>query len=162
MTTPFPTGAVPDRGPRRTVRSFDNYLDAQAAVDYLSDNGFPVESTSIIGHDVKIVEDVSGRLTVGRAAALGAASGAWFGLLIGLLFGFFSPGTAFFGVLLVAVGLGALWGALFGAIGHWATRGRRDFSSTRRIEASRYDVVVDEAQANRAEQALAGMVSPVR
>jgi hypothetical protein len=159
MTTPFPTGAAPDRGPRRTIRSFANYLDAQAAVDYLSDNGFPVESTSIIGHDVRIVEDVSGRMTVGRAAALGAASGAWFGLLLGLLFGLFSPGIAFLGVLLLGAGLGALWGALFGAVGQWATRGRRDFSSTRRIEAGQYDVVVDEAQAARAEQALAGMIS---
>ena len=63
---------------------------AQRAVDYLSDNQFPVERTAIVGTDLRLVENVLGRLTTGRAALAGAASGAWFGLLFGLLIGIFS------------------------------------------------------------------------
>lgn len=38
---------------------------------------------------------------------------------------------------------GALWGAVFGFAAHWATKGRRDFSSVRGLEAERYAVQVE-------------------
>ncbi len=113
--------------PREVIASYTEYADAQAAVDTLSDKEFPVASTQIVGHDVRTVETVTGRVTNGSAAVRGAAGGAWFGLMLGLLFGIFTPGVAWLGVLLVAVGIGALWGALFGFVGHYATRGKRDF-----------------------------------
>ena len=68
---------------------FDAYADAQKAVDYLSDEEFPVENCLIVGTDLKQVERVTGRLTTPRRLA-GAASGAWLGLLIGLLLGIFA------------------------------------------------------------------------
>src|SRR4051794_27509342 len=47
---------------------YDDYAGAQKAVDYLSDNGFPVENCLIVGTDLKQMERVTGRLTTGRVA----------------------------------------------------------------------------------------------
>jgi hypothetical protein len=63
-----------------TVASYPSYGEAQAAVDRLSDERFPVENLDIVGSGLRLVERVTGRLTNARAAAAGAASGAWFGL----------------------------------------------------------------------------------
>src|SRR3954462_8613370 len=76
------------------VGSYDSYERAQAAVDFLSDQKFPVENVTIIGSDLRQVEQVTGRLTMGRAVAAGAAGGAWWGLFVGLLLGLFSTGGA--------------------------------------------------------------------
>jgi hypothetical protein len=148
------TGGPLDPAWKRTVASFTSYLDAQAAVDYLSDKEFPVERVSIVGFDVRTVEDVSGRLTKGTAAVRGLAGGAWFGLLAGLLFGLFVPGVSWLGILLVSLALGALWGALFGFLGHLATGGRRDFTSVQSLQAGRYEVQVEASSAQQAEQLL--------
>ncbi|MDW4906513.1 general stress protein [Streptomyces sp. ADMS] len=93
----------------------------QAAVDRLSDEGFPVEYLDIIGSDLRLVEHVTGRLTKGRAATAGVAGGAWFGLLIGLLVALFTTGPVRLGLILGGVALGALWGAVLGWAGHAAT-----------------------------------------
>src|SRR3954447_3098617 len=81
------------------VASFASYDEAQAVVDRLSDEGFPVESLDIVGSDLRLVERVTGRLTKGRAAGAGAASGAWFGLMIGIVVGLFTSGPAWFGLI---------------------------------------------------------------
>lgn len=133
-----------------TVAGYDAYEDAQAAVDRLSDEKFPVEHIEIVGSGLRLVERVTGRLTKGRAAAAGAASGAWFGLFIGLLVGLFTTGPTWLGLILGGILIGAVWGAVFGFVGHAATGGRRDFSSTRSLVASRYDVIV---RGGRAEEA---------
>lgn len=148
--TPAAAGTT---GARVPVASYAEYPAAQKAVDYLSDNQFPVERTSIVGTDLRLVENVLGRLTTARAAAAGAASGAWFGLLLGLLFGFFSN-SGWLGVLLVTVLIGALWGAVFGAIAHAATGGRRDFSSRSSLQAGQYAVMVDADYSEQARQLL--------
>ena len=153
------TTPPPASGAARAIRTYTNYLDAQAAVDYLSDNGFPVQHVDIVGRDIRLVESVQGRLTIGKAAAMGAAAGAWFGLLIGLLLGLFSPGIAWVVTILGAVAFAAVWGAILGAVSHWATRGRRDFVSTQRLEADHYDVLVDSAHANEAERVLGDQAS---
>ena len=44
--------------PRRTVASYDDYAEAERAVDYLSDHGFPVERVAIVGHGLRYVEQV--------------------------------------------------------------------------------------------------------
>ncbi len=74
----------------QVVGTYDTYVEAQRAVDFLSDKQFPVENVSIVGSDLKMVENVSGRLTRGRAALAGAASGAWFGLFVGVLLSLFA------------------------------------------------------------------------
>lgn len=136
------------------VARYDTYEQAQAAVDHLSDQHFPVENVDIIGSDLRLVERVTGRLTRGRAAAAGAASGAWFGLFIGLLVGLFTRGHLWLGLILGGILIGALWGAVFGFVGHAATRGRRDFSSMRTLVAQNYDVVAGGGHADRARTLL--------
>jgi hypothetical protein len=125
-------------------------------VDYLSDNQFPVEKVAIVGTDLRLVENVLGRLTVGRAAVAGVLSGAWLGLFVGLLLSIFSN-SGWLGVLLAAVLIGAVWGAIFGAVAHALTGGRRDFTSTRRLEAAQYSVTVAAEQADAARQLLTRM-----
>lgn len=171
MTTPEgaipagPTGAptaAPAQNPyadaaagRATVAvtTYPDYASAQRAVDYLSDNKFPVDRVAIVGTDLRLVENVLGRMTTGRAALAGAASGAWFGLLIGLLFGIFSDG-GWLAILLTCVLIGAVWGAIFGAIAHAMTGGRRDFTSRSTLTASQYAVTVDAESADQARQLL--------
>jgi hypothetical protein len=131
---------------------FQDYGSAQALVDRLSDAGFEVRRLRIVGNDLRSVEQVTGRLTVGRAALLGAGSGAWFGLLIGLIFGLFSPGGIWLSVMLAGLLIGAGWGAIFGAVAHWATRGRRDFTSVKVFEAASYTVMVESAHKAEAER----------
>jgi hypothetical protein len=138
------------------VGSYDSYEQAQAAVDFLSDEKFPVENVTIIGTDLRMIEKVTGRLTWGRAIAAGAAGGAWWGLFVGLLLGIFSStGTAWIASILIGLAIGLGFGAVFGAFGYGATRGRRDFTSTSQILASRYDVMCNPAQAEDARAILA-------
>jgi hypothetical protein len=145
---------VPGPGrPTVTVATFSDYESAQRAVDYLSDNKFPVERTTIVGTDLRLVEKVLGRMTTGRAALAGAASGAWFGLLIGLLLSIFTVST-WWALLLTGLVIGALWGAAFGAIAHAMTGGRRDFASRSALEAGQYAVLVDADYAEQARQLL--------
>ena len=137
-----------------TVASCPTYAEAQATVDRLSDDGFPVEHLDIVGSDLKLVERVTGRLTNGKAAQAGAASGAWFGLMIGLLLGIFSDGGSWIGLIIAGLVIGAIWGALFGYFGHSALRGQRDFASTQALVATRYDVVARDGQADAARTAI--------
>ena len=139
---------------RQTVASYATYAEAQQAVDSLSDRGFLVEAVEIIGHDVRLVERVTGRLTNARAAAAGAGSGAWFGLFIGLLVGLFTTGPEWLGLVLGGLLIGAFWGALFGFFAHWVTRGQRDFTSVSNLVAGRYELTVPNEQAQRARELL--------
>jgi hypothetical protein len=134
------------------LREYDTYEDAQRLVDQLSDAGFPVQHVRIVGHDFHSVEQVTGRLTKGRAALLGAGSGAWFGLLIGLLLSLFAVGPGVLAALLGSVLIGGLWGAAFGFAAHWATGGRRDFTSVTAMVAERYTVQVDPAYLDEASK----------
>jgi hypothetical protein len=132
------------------IASFPSYAEAQRLVDTMSDQGFPVEHVRIVGENLRTVEYVTGRLNLAKAALAGAASGAWFGLLLGLLIGLFTVGESWAWILLVSLVLGLFWGAAFGLIGHWATRGKRDFSSVQTMEAGRYDVYVNAAHETEA------------
>lgn len=143
---------------KEVVASYGTYAEAQRAVDALSDAGFPVESVDIVGHDVRLVERVTGRLTNARAAGAGAASGAWFGLFIGLLVGLFTTGPEWIGLMLGGLLIGAIWGAVFGFVAHWLTRGQRDFSSVSSLVAARYDVAVARTEAARARELLGSLL----
>src|SRR3954469_7468576 len=128
------------------VGSYDGYEQAQAAVDYLSDEKFAVENVTIIGSDLRQIEKVTGRLTTGRAIGAGAAGGAWWGLFVGLLLGIFaSNGSGWVVSVLSGLLIGLAFGAAFGGAGYGATGGRRDFPSTSQITASRYDVMCNPA-----------------
>lgn len=140
---------------RTPVASYPTYLQAQRAVDFLSDNEFPVQKASIIGTDLRMVENVLGRLTRGRAALAGALSGAWFGLLVGVLLSLFAKdGSSSVAIVLNGLLLGVLFGGVFGFVGHAATRGQRDFTSRSAIVASTYEVQVDADVADDAKNLL--------
>ena len=150
-----PTFAERSRGQRgEVVARYDTYVEAERAVDQLSDSGFPVDEAEIVGRDLRLVEQITGRMTVGRATAAGAGTGAWFGLLVGFLLGLFAVGPAWVGLIIAGLAIGAVWGALFGLVAQWAQRGRRDFSSQSGLVAARYDVTVSPAHAERARQLL--------
>jgi hypothetical protein len=147
-------------GQRRTIASFTNYRDAERAVDHLSDNKFPVDRTAIIGNDVRMVEQVVGRLNWGRALLNGAVSGAIPGLMFGWIFGLFdliNPLVAAFTLALYGLVFGAVIGAVIGAIFYGLQRGRRDFSSVTAMVPSRYDLVVDDEVAGEAQRLLANL-----
>jgi hypothetical protein len=142
----------------QVIGSYDTYVEAQRAVDFLSDQQFPVQHLSIVGSDLKMVENVLGRLTRGRAALAGAASGAWFGLFVGVLLSLFSDSsTSSLGLVLAATAYGAIFGAIFGFVGHALSRGQRDFTSRSKIVASSYEVRCTWAEADKAREVLARM-----
>ena len=142
----------------QVVGTYDTYVEAQRAVDFLADEQFPVQHVSIVGSDLKMVENVLGRLTRGRAAMAGAASGAWFGLFVGVLLSLFaSKNTNGFGLVIAALLYGAVFGAIFGFVGHALSGGKRDFTSRSKIVASSYDVHCTWAEADKAREVLARM-----
>ena len=142
---------------RRVIASYDDYAQAEAAVDYLADRGFPVEKVAIVGRDVRVVEQVIGRMTYLRAALNGAAAGALPGALIGWLFGLFDwidPLRS--GLLLALYGLlfGALVGGLLHVVLYAMQRGRRDFAAVAGMLPTSYDIVVDVDVADQAAREL--------
>jgi hypothetical protein len=140
---------------KTTVATYGTYREAERAVDFLSDQGFPVERAAIVGSGLKTVEQIAGRLTTGRAALLGAGQGAFVGLLFGLLFGLFFEGPEFFGVVLYGLVAGIVFGSIFGAIGQAMQGGRRDFASIQTMQAERYELQVDHEVSAKAKQVLA-------
>lgn len=135
---------------------YDDYADAQRAVDYLSDQGFPVENCMIVGTDLKQVERVTGRLTTGRVALGGALSGLWLGLFVGLIFSLFGTGRIWPIVLSTAL-FGILFGVVWALIGYAATRGRRDFTSIQQVVATKYEVLVEHKYAAEGRTQLANL-----
>jgi len=136
---------------------YDKYTDAQKAVDFLSDNEFPVQNCLIVGTELRQVERVTGRLTWGRVLLAGAASGAWLGLLIGVLLSIFTNSQSFFATVLVGLSFGVVFGIISGALGYAATRGQRDFSSVQKVVATKYEVLVEHKHLAAGQQLLATM-----
>lgn len=144
--------------PLRTIASYSSYADAERAVDWLSDQGFAVRQGAIVGTGLRSVEQVTGRMTSGRAALIGAGQGALIAALFALLFGIFFTSPDFGGLLLYALLVGGLFGALFGALAHYAASGgRRDFVSATDIRADRYEVQVKDDAAEEAQQLIHAM-----
>lgn len=138
----------------QSLAVYDDYAAAQKAVDFLSDEKFPVEQCMIVGTDLKRVERVTGRLTWARVAAAGAITGLWFGVFVGLVFALWVEGELL-GVLLSTAFFGALFGVVWSLAGYAATRGKRDFSSVTAVIATRYEVLVEHKHREAARTILA-------
>src|ERR1700761_8335094 len=143
----------------RVIASFDNYADAERAVDDLADQQFEVERVTIVGRDLELVEQVTGRLNYGWAALRGAAAGALTGALIGWIFGLCNwlyPLIA--GLVLACYGVifGAAVGALTGLAMYAFQAGRRGFTAVRSLQPRHFDLVADVDHADRAMQLLSG------
>jgi hypothetical protein len=152
---PFGRRPAAPKLPRgEVVGTYDTYKEAQRVVDRLAKGEFQVSKVSIVGNDLKTVERVTGRLTYGRAALAGAASGAWFGVFFGLLILLIYPVTSL--SLFGAVGLiGAGIGMLFSLIAYAVNRRTHDFTSMTQVLASNYQVIVDPELAEAAREVLA-------
>ena len=134
---------------------FEQYVDAQKAVDTLSDNQFPVENCLIVGTDLKQMERVTARLTWGRVALGGLLSGVWLGLFVGLILSLFSRPSNPLTLLLYTTVYGALFGLIWSLVGYGFTRGARDFSSVSQVVATRYEVFCEHKFAQQGRQILA-------
>jgi hypothetical protein len=138
----------------QSLAVYEDYAQAQKAVDFLSDQKFPVEQCMIVGTDLKRIERITGRLTTGRVAAGGLLSGIWLGLFVGLIFALFTDEDVL-GVILSTILIGALFGVIWALIGYAMTRGQRDFSSVTQVVATRYEVLVEHKVAAQARELLA-------
>ncbi|WP_027459350.1 general stress protein [Deinococcus murrayi] len=149
---------IPDQRTRVNVATYPTYGEAQRAVDYLSDQQFPVERIAIVGEGLKMVEQVTGRLNWGRAAALGFAQGLMIGLFVGLLFGLLglTAGNLLF-ALSYGVVLGGITGLIWGLIGYALSGGRRDFTSVGGMKADCYVVLADPEVAEQARTLLTSL-----
>ena len=145
-----------DRVARRMVATTDRYEEAEAIVDRLADDGFPVEHVVIVGRDLQYVEQVTGHLNAWKAALGGAGSGALLGLVLGLLFGiwFAHDGTSLLAIVVYWGLFGAVIGAVVALVGYAASGGRRNFVSIPAVRAERFDVLVDDPYADDAARRL--------
>lgn len=134
--------------------TYESYPEAQSVVDRLAKADFDVRRLAIVGNDLKTVERVTGKLSYGRTALGGAATGAWFGLFLGLLLFIFAPEPTL-QVVISAVFIGAGFGVLFSLASHSFNRRRRDFTSTHQVLASNYQILIDPALTAKAQQVLA-------
>ena len=154
---------TPPRGD--TIARYPTYLEAQRAVDHLSDNGFPVQFVTIVGTGLRMVERVTGRLTYSIVAVRSLLSGAYFGALVGLFLNLFTEASGT--VILAGALFGAGFSVIFGLIAYSLTGGRRDFSSVSQVVATEYEILCMPEQAGQARQLLgeltegrSGLVGP--
>jgi len=134
------------------IGSYPTYAEAQKAVDYLSDQQFPVQQVTIVGVDLMQVERVTGRLNWPKVLGGGVITGAWLGIFVGLVLGFFGNPLQ---SLLTGMVAGIVFGLITSAIPYAMAKGTRDFSSTMQLVAGRYDVLCDPQNAEKARDMLA-------
>ena len=163
MTSPIgfrTVGSVPNLPTPPTgfaVAAYPTYASAQAAVEQLIKHDFSIQDVTIVGSDLQLVERVTGRLTAGKLAAAGAASGRLDGSVrrpvdVRVL------ARAERGrccLILAAVAIGAAFGAVMGYLGYSVAKGRRDFTSASQVVARRYDVLCEPRTAEQARDILA-------
>jgi hypothetical protein len=143
--------------PSYVVACFDDYADAEHAVDLLADRRFPVRHLAVVGVGLQSYEQVTGPRRYRQAATGGVASGAAVGFLVGWLLGLFTrvePLVSAVGLGLWGLAIGAVAGASMGLVRHATTGGRRDFSSTSTLRAERYDLVAEADFAVQARRLL--------
>lgn len=138
------------------IGRYTTYADAQKAVDYLADQQFEVAKISIIGSELKSVEQVTGRLSYPKVALQGALNGVVFGAFFGLLMSLLGGMDLAQALLLPIIMGGAFW-MLLATITYAMQRGKRDFTSTNRIVAGSYEVIAAPEVAGEARNVLGGL-----
>lgn len=153
---PSPRVGIAEIPRGEVIARYGSYVEAQKAVDYLSDQQFEVSKVSIIGSDLKSVEQVTGRLSYPRVALQGALNGVMFGAFFGLLMSLLG-GTDLASSLLLPIIMGGAFWMLLATVGYAAQRGKRDFTSTNRIVAGSYEVIAAPEVAGQARHVLGGL-----
>jgi|SRR5687768_12459486 len=154
----YPMAPTTSRTGLEVVASFDDYAAAQRAVDRVADVGFPVERLSIVGNDLTLVENITGRLGYGRVAGEGALSGGLIAGFIGVLFGvlnWFDPADQQPAARPLRARLRRGGRRLLGVFLRWMTQGARDFSSVRSMTAARFELLGPADMADDARARLA-------
>ena len=151
-----PVAGVPD-----VPRVFETYEEAQRAVDYLSDQEFPVQNCLIVGTDLKQLERVTGRLTCGRVWSPAPSPGMWLGLFVGTIFALFDPSGFNVLPIIATVAFGAVFGSIWAMVGYALTQGQRDFTSVSQVVAAKYEVLCEHKHVQRGRELLAQM-DPMR
>ena len=140
--------ADPARALRVMVDRFGDVPSAERALERLREAGVPEHAMWLTATGVRTGK-AARRERYGDAVKAGTGQGAVFGALLGILWT--AAGYADEPMVLVGALLGAVAGALMGALVHWYEM-RSDFSGI--VEASSFDLLVDEAHARRAEEIL--------
>ncbi len=128
---------------RTPVASFARYADAERTLALLAGTRFPVDRLALVGGDLKLVDEDTGRATR-RDVAVGAGGGAWLGALMAVFTVVLDRPAL--DALAVRVSWGMLLGCLFGATMAIAARtmlGRSRGVAARRLVAARYELYAD-------------------
>ncbi len=150
-----PTTRIETPVATRAVAVYPDHASAEEAVRRLVQEGFPMQSVSIVGRNFQVVEEPIGFLSTGDFAKLGAATGAWIGGLFGLLLGaafLVLPGVgpviiagpfsaAILGGLEGALA-GAAMGALSGALVGWGVPKNQALKYEAEVKAGKFLVMV--------------------
>lgn len=137
----------------RSLGVYSTYQEVQSVVDTLADNQFPVQSTLIVGTDLKLMERVTGRKTWGKVIGQGVLSGLWMGLFLGLLLMLISPGDLM--VVATSIVMGIVFFTVWSVIGYAMTGGKRDFTSMMATIPMQYELLVEHKHAEQARRILA-------
>jgi uncharacterized membrane protein len=141
----------------RTIASFPSYQEAESAINYLSDNDFPIQYASIVADDLQFVEKITGKVTrmkrLGNSILLGIFIGATIGFFFGL-FDIMRPNTSTVTVAIYGSGFGALFGLLFGLPNLFSPEKSREFNSEASFRANFFDVIVDDQYTQQATHLL--------
>lgn len=136
------------------VASYRNYEDATKALEVLSAADFPMQSVSVVGTDLHVVERIRSKLTPAKVALTGAGQGLTWGILMALMVMVFSETyTPLIPMLAIAAGVGM--GIVLAMVSWVGPRGRRSFAAESQLVATRYAVLVSE-QTQRAYGLLQG------
>ncbi|OFT44516.1 hypothetical protein HMPREF3159_15650 [Brachybacterium sp. HMSC06H03] len=137
----------------RSLGVYSTYQEVQSVVDTLADHEFPVQSTLIVGTDLKLMERVTGRRTWPKVIGQGILSGLWMGLFLGLLFMLITPGDLM--IVLSSVLMGIVFFTVWSVIGYAMTGGKRDFTSMTSTIPMQYELLVEHRHADQARRILA-------
>ena len=141
------------------MASFPTYEAAQKSVSQLIAADIPARDIAIVGHGLRSIERVTGRLGYAAAARTGAINGLLLGLLFSAILVLGSPSVpiqGFVGVLFVGVAIGML----MSIVAYSFVRRRRDFASVMQVAAERYEVTVSEKSIHRAREVIGAPAPP--
>ena len=133
--------------------TYDSYVEAQQVVDKLAHADFDVSQLAIVGSDLKTIERITGKMSWGRAALTGAATGAWFGLFAGTVLFLFAA-TPNIPYAIAVILIGAAFGMLFGLVRYAVSRRSKDYTSVNQVIASSYQVIAPSSLIVRAQELL--------
>ena len=143
---------------QETIATVSEYQTAEAIVDYLSDESFPVEYSSIVASGLNLTENVTGRLTKWSAFKKGTNRGLAIGLFIVPLFLVLTfvpkPTEVVVIQFIYLTSISALLGGLLDLIRHLLSKGRRDFDSSGSLDAESYEVKVRKTKVSEARKII--------